>query len=140
MGCRSDQSERVSRFSCGVSRDAGNGRSWREAFAPATGGSGESGGGRLHSRKILITHKGLTEMRDKRQEQATRVDDRLARVVRIIVEQYDRDVKAFVDSIRNNIEVNRKAEAASDHGDEAPFRKCPPTTRIIGRISRAHYS
>ena len=79
-------------------------------------------------------------MLDKRQEQAPRVEDRLARVVRIIVEQYDGDVKAFVDSIRNKIEVNRKAEAASDYGDEAPLRKCPPTTRIIGRISRAHYS
>jgi hypothetical protein len=36
--------------------------------------------------------------------------------------------------------VNREAEAASDHGDEAALHKCPPTTRIIGRISRAHYS
>ena len=81
-------------------------------------------------------------MLDKRleQEQASRVDERLARVVRIIVEQYDGDVKAFVDSIRYKIEVNRKAEAASDHGDEASLRKCPPTTRITERISRAHYS
>ncbi len=79
-------------------------------------------------------------MLDKRQEQAPGVDDRLARVVRIIVEQYDGDVKAFVDSIRCRIEVNRKAEAASDHGEEAPLRKCPPTTKIIGRISPAHYS
>jgi hypothetical protein len=81
-------------------------------------------------------------MLDKRleQEQGPRVDDRLARVVRIVVEQYDGDVKAFVDAIRYGIEVNRKAEAASDHGDEAPLRKCPPTTRIIGRISGAHYS
>ena len=30
----------------------------------------------------------------------------LARVVRIIVEQYDGDVKAFVDSIRYRAEVN----------------------------------
>jgi hypothetical protein len=81
-------------------------------------------------------------MLDKRleQEQAPRVDDRLARVVRIIVEQYNGDVKAFVDAIRYRIEVNRRAEAASDHGDEAPLRKCPPTTRIIERISPAHYS
>ena len=79
-------------------------------------------------------------MLDKRQERAPTVDDRLARVVRIIVEQYDGDVKAFVDSIRNKIEMNRKAEAVPDRGDEAPLRKCPPTTRIIGRISRAHYS
>ena len=81
-------------------------------------------------------------MLDKRfeQEQTPRVDERLARVVQVIVEQYDGDVKAFVDSIRNKREVTRKAEAASDHGDEAPLRKCPPTTRIIGRISSAHYS
>ena len=79
-------------------------------------------------------------MLDKRQEQAPRVDERLAKVVRIIVEQYDGDVKAFVEAIRYTTEVNRKAEAASDHGDEAPLHKCPPTTRIIGRISRGHYS
>jgi len=53
------------------------------------------------------------------EEQAPRVDERLARVVRIIFEQYDGDVKAFVDSIRYRIEVNRKAEAASHNGDEA---------------------
>ena len=74
------------------------------------------------------------------EEQALGVDERLARVARIVVEQYDGDVKAFVDSIRYRTEVNRKAEAASDHGDEAPLRKCPPTTKIIGRISSAHYS
>ena len=96
----------------------------------------------LHGRKTSITGKGLIEMLDKRleQEQAPRVDERLARVVRIIVEQYDGDVKAFVDSIRYRTEVNRKAEAASDHGDEAPLHKCPSTTKIIGRISSAHYS
>ncbi len=99
-------------------------------------------GGRSLGRKIPITRKGLIEMLDKRleQEQAPRVDERLARVVRIIVEQYDGDVKAFVESNRYRIEANRKAEAASDHGDEAPLRKCPSTTKIIGRISRAHYS
>jgi hypothetical protein len=73
-------------------------------------------------------------------EQALMVDERLARVVRIIVEQYDGDVKAFVESNRYKIELNRKAEAASDHGDEAALRKCPSTTKIIGRISRVHYS
>ena len=96
-----------------------------------------------HGRKTPIKRKGLIEMLDKRleQEQAPRVDKRLARVVRIIVEQYDGDVKAFVDSIRYRTEMNRKAEAAaSDHGDEAPLRKCPSTTKIIGRISSAHYS
>ena len=98
----------------------------------------ENLGWSLHGRKTPITGKGLIEMLDKRleQEQAPRVDERLARVVRIIVEQYDGDVKAFVDSIRYRTE----AEAASDHGDEAPLRKCPSTTKIIGRISSAHYS
>jgi hypothetical protein len=111
---------------------------WREAFAPATG-SGESG---MVARWTKGSHyaKGLIAMLDKRQEQAPRVDDRLAKVVRIIVEQYDGDVKAFVDSIRYRIEVNRNADAASDHGDEAPLHQCPSTTRIIERISRAHYS
>ena len=74
------------------------------------------------------------------QEHAPKMDERLARVVQVIVEQYDGDVKAFVDSIRYRTEVNWKAEAASDHRDEAPLRKCPSTTKIIGRISSAHYS
>jgi hypothetical protein len=74
------------------------------------------------------------------EEQALGVDERLARVARIIVEQYDGDVKAFVESMRYKKEVNRKAEAASDDGDEAKFRKCQSRTRIIGRISRAHCS
>jgi protein CpxP len=94
-----------------------------------------------HGREAPITRKGLI-MLDKKfeEEQALGVDERLARVARIIVEQYDGDVKAFVESIRSRIEVNRKAEAASDDGDEAAFRKCPSTTKIIGRISRAHCS
>src|SRR5215469_2985235 len=97
---------------------------------------------RLHGRKAPIAHKGLIEMLDKslEEEKAPSVDERLARVVRIIVEQYDGDVKAFVESNRYRTEVNRKAEVASDHGDEAPLRKCPSTTKIIGRISSAHYS
>ena len=74
------------------------------------------------------------------EEQALGVDERLARVARIVVEQYDGDVKAFVESMRYRIEVNRKAEAASEHGDEVLLRKCPSTTKIIGRISSAHYS
>lgn len=113
---------------------------WREAFAPVTGS--RIWGGRPHGRKAPITRKGLIEMLDKNveEEQAPRVDERLARVARIIVEQYDGDVKAFVESMRYRIEVNRKAEAASDDDDEAAFRKCPSTTRIIGRISRAHCS
>jgi len=54
-----------------------------------------------HDRKAPITCKGLIEMLDKslKEEQAPRVDERLARVVRIIFEQYDGDVKAFVESI-----------------------------------------
>src|SRR5262245_26294315 len=102
----------------------------REAFAPATLPQG------------AITGKRLIEMLDKslEEERAPGVDERLARVVRIIVEQYDGDVKAFVDSIRYRIEANRKAQAASVHGDEAALRKCPSTTKIIGRISRVHYS
>jgi hypothetical protein len=85
---------------------------WREAFAPATGS--RIWGGRPHGRKAPITRKGLIEMLDKslEEDQAQRVDERLASVVRIVVEQYDGDVKAFVESIRHRIEVNRKAEAA----------------------------
>jgi len=81
-------------------------------------------------------------MLDKNFEEkhAPRVDGRLARVVQVIVEQYDGDVKAFVESIRDKTEMNRKAEAASEVGDEAALRKCPSTTRTIERISRAHYS
>jgi hypothetical protein len=78
--------------------------------------------------------KGLEE------EQVHTVDARLARVVQIIVEQYDGDVKAFVESNRYKTEMNRKAEAASDDGDEASLRKWLPTTRTIERISRVHYS
>ena len=81
-------------------------------------------------------------MLDKRLEekQHPRVDERLASVVRIIVEQYDGDVTAFVESNRYRIEANRKAEAASDHGDEAALRTCPSTTKIIGRISPVQFS
>ena len=55
------------------------------------------------------------------EERAPGVDERLARVVRIIVEQYDGDVKAFVESNRYKIEANRRTEAASDHGN--PLRR-----------------
>ena len=77
---------------------------WREAFAPATGS--RIWGGRPHGRKAPITRKGLIEMLDKslEEDQAQRVDERLASVVRIVVEQYDGDVKAFVESIRHRIE------------------------------------
>ena len=70
----------------------------------------ENLGWSLHCRKAPITRKRLIEMLDKRleEEQASGVDERLARVVRIIVEQYDGDVKAFVESNRYRIEANRK--------------------------------
>jgi hypothetical protein len=74
------------------------------------------------------------------EKQHPRVDERLASVVRIIVEQYGGDVKAFVESNRHRLEINRKAEVASDHGDEAALRTCPSTTKIIGRISPAQFS
>ena len=95
-----------------------------------------------HDRKASIVRKELREMLDKslEEEQPPSVDERLARVVRIIVEQYDGDVKAFVESNRYRVEVNRKAEAPSEHGDEAALRKCPSTTKIIGRISRVQFS
>ena len=82
------------------------------------------------------------QMLDKslEEERAPGVDERLARVVRIIVEQYDGNVEAFVESNRYRIELNRKAEAASHHCEEAALRKCPSKTKIIGRISRVHYS
>jgi len=92
---------------------------WREAFAPAAGS--RIWGGRPHGQKAAVTRKGLIELLDKSLEegQVQRVDESLAQVVRIIVEQYDGDVKAFVESIRHKIEVNRKADGASGHGDEA---------------------
>jgi hypothetical protein len=60
--------------------------------------------------------------RSPKEEQTLRMDVRLTRVVRIIVEQYDGDVEAFVESIRYKVEVNRKAQAASDHDEEAVWR------------------
>ena len=73
---------------------------------------------------IRRARQGLIEMLDRslKEEQTLRMDERLTRVVRIIVEQYDGDVKAFVESIRYRVEVNRKAQAASDHVDEAVWR------------------
>jgi hypothetical protein len=71
-----------------------------------------------------IARKGFIEMLDKSlaEEQALRVDERLARVVQIIVEEYDGDVRAFVESIRYRVEVNRKAAVAPDHSDEAAWQ------------------
>jgi len=74
------------------------------------------------------------------EKQNPSVDERLARVVRIIVERYGGDVTAFVESNRYRIEASRKAEAASDHDDQGRLRTCPSTTKIIGRISPARYS
>ena len=52
---------------------------------------------RPQGRKAPIRRKRLMEMLDKslEEEQAPSVDERLARVVRIIFEQYDGDVKAL---------------------------------------------
>lgn len=60
--------------------------------------------------------------RSLKEEQAFRTDERLTRIVRIIFEDYDGNVKAFVESIRYRAEVNRKTQAPSDHGDEAVWR------------------
>jgi hypothetical protein len=56
------------------------------------------------------------------EKQALRVDERLVTVVRIIVEQYHGDVKAFIESTRYRVEVIRRAEAASEHGDETALQ------------------
>ena len=55
------------------------------------------------------------------EQQVLMVDERLAMVARIIVEEYDGDVKAFVESIRYRAEVNRKNEVAPDYDEEAAF-------------------
>jgi hypothetical protein len=57
----------------------------------------------------------MTEMLYKTQveEQTSRVDERLSKVVKIIVEQYDGDVKAFVETMRYRIDVDRKVPASS---------------------------
>jgi hypothetical protein len=56
------------------------------------------------------------------EQQAFIVDERLAMVARIIVEQYDGDVEAFVESIRGRVEVNRETPAEPGDGDETAFR------------------
>ena len=83
-----------------MSRDDGNTKWLARSFR--AGYWIENLGWSPHGRKAPITRKGLTEMLDKNleEEQALGVDERLARVARIIVEQYDGDVKAFVESIR----------------------------------------
>ena len=59
----------------------------------------------------------------KEEEQALRTDERLTRIVRIIFEQYDGNVKAFVESIRHRAEEeDRKTQAASDHSGEEVWR------------------
>jgi len=79
---------------------------------------------RVQDRGSTLDRKGLIEMLAKSLEegQPSSVDERLARVVRIIVEEYDGDVEAFVESIRYREEVNRKAEAASEHGERAALQ------------------
>ena len=56
------------------------------------------------------------------EEGAPGVDERLARVVRIIVQQYDGDVKAFVESNRCRVEVNRKKAPPSGYSNQAAYR------------------
>ena len=58
-----------------------------------------------------------------KEEQVLRVDERLVRVVRIIVEQYDGDVRAFVVSVRCNVAVIRWDEACSNNRGEAAWRQ-----------------
>lgn len=47
-----------------------------------------------------------------KEEQVPSVDERLVRVVRIIVEQHNGDVRAFIESIRRRLDVIRGAEGA----------------------------
>src|SRR6516162_10920057 len=70
----------------------------------------ENLGSSPYDRRAPITPKGLIQMLDQslEEKQHPSVDERLARVVRIIVEQYDGDVKAFVESNRYKIEKPRK--------------------------------
>jgi hypothetical protein len=58
-----------------------------------------------------------------KEEQEPRVDKRQARVVRIIVEQYGGDVRAFVESIRSRGEETRRAEAQSRDVGEAVWQR-----------------
>jgi hypothetical protein len=44
-----------------------------------------------------------------KEEQVPGVDERLVRVVHIIVEQYDGDVRAFVESIRRRVKISGEA-------------------------------
>jgi hypothetical protein len=78
----------------------------------------------MHGDWSAITREELVEMLQKNleAEQSLRVDERLAMVARIIVEQYDGDVEAFVESIRYRVELDRQTAAVPDYGDEAAFR------------------
>ena len=78
----------------------------------------------MHGDRSAITREELVDMLQKNLEveQSLRVDERLAMVARIIVEQYDGDVEAFVESIRCRVELDRQTAAASDYDDEAAFR------------------
>ncbi len=73
---------------------------------------------------VRHTRKELAEMlnRSLSEEQALRTDERLTRIVRIISEQYDGNLNAFVESFRYRAEVNRKTQAASDHDSGAVWR------------------
>jgi hypothetical protein len=78
----------------------------------------------MYGDRQAVTRKEPIKMLDKslEEQQALIVDERLAMVARIIVEQYDGDVEAFVESIRYKVEVNRETAAAAGYGNEAAFR------------------
>jgi hypothetical protein len=46
-------------------------------------------------------------------EQVPRVDERLVRVVHMIVEEYGGDVRAFIETVRGQVEVIQRAERTS---------------------------
>ena len=54
------------------------------------------------------------------EEEDLRVDKRLVTVVRIIVEQYHGDVRAFVESIRYKVEVNQRAAETLSENEDFP--------------------
>jgi hypothetical protein len=56
-----------------------------------------------------------------KEEQVQCIDERLVRVVRIIVEQYDGDVRAFVESIRCQVEVSDETKTGNQR--EAAWRR-----------------
>jgi hypothetical protein len=66
------------------------------------------------------------------EKHALRVDKRLATVVRIIVEQYHGDVKAFIEATRYRVKVNRKAQSSLNNEREN-FSTSSPSPRPTAR-------